>query len=92
MQPRVLIICENAAECDTIRVLVGTMGCHWAFASSIEKALLILGRERTSAAILELPREVSDFDRMHKNVSELLVRLPGRVIVLTDGIPVPTID
>jgi hypothetical protein len=91
MQPRVLIICERPEERDTLRVLVGTMGCQWVLASSIDEALAILSRERTSAALLELPGGVSDPDRMHKSVRELLVRFPGRVIALTDEIPSPWI-
>ena len=92
MQPRVLIICERAAERETIRVLVGTMGCQWALASSIEEALAMLNRERISAALLELPgAAVSDPDQMHKNVREFLVRFPGRVMALTDGMPTPAI-
>ncbi len=92
MQPRVLIICDRAAERETIRVLVGTMGCQWVLASSIEEALAILSRERISAALLELPRAVSDPDQVPKNVREfLLVRFPGRVMALTDGMPTPAI-
>src|SRR2546429_5316835 len=87
MQPRVLIICERAAERETIRVLVGTMGCQWVLASSIEEALAMLSRERISAALLELPGAVSDPDQIHKNVREFLVRFPGRVMALTDGMP-----
>ena len=89
MQPRVLIICERAAERDTIRVLVGTMGCQWVLASGIEEALTLLGRERTSAALLELPGAISDPAELERGVRELLVRFPGRVIVLTDGTPAP---
>ena len=89
MQPRVLIICERPAERDTIRVLVGTMGCQWVLASGIEEALTLLGRERTSAALLELPGAVSDPAKLEQGVRELLVRFPGRVIVLTDGAPGP---
>jgi len=92
MQPRVLIICERAAERETIRVLVGTMGCQWVLASSIEEALAMLNLERISAALLELPRAVSDPDQMHKNVREFLVWFPGRVMALTDGIPTPAIS
>jgi hypothetical protein len=84
MQPRVLIICERAAERDTIRVLVGTMGCQWLLASDIEEALAILGRERTSAALLELPGAISNPAKLDQGLRELLVRFPGRVIVLTD--------
>ena len=87
MQPKVLIICERAAERDTIRVLVGTMGCQWVLASNIDEALMILSRERTSAALLELPGSISDATRMHESVRELLVRFPGRVIALTEETP-----
>ena len=87
MQPRVLIICERAAERDTIRVLVGTMGCQWVLASGIQEALTLLGRERTSAALLELPGAISDPSKLEQGVREILVRFPGRVIVLTDGTP-----
>jgi len=89
MQPKVLIICERAAERDTIRVLVGTMGCQWILASGIQEALTLLGRERTSAALLELPGAISDPAKLEQGVRELLVRFPGRVIVLTDGAPGP---
>jgi hypothetical protein len=91
MQPRVLIICERAAERDTIRVLVGTMGCQWVLASGIDEALAIAGRERTSAALLELPGTISDASRVDQGVRELLVRFPGRVIALTDESPTPVI-
>ena len=92
MQPRVLIICERAAERDTIRVLVGTMGCQWALASGIDEALALAGRERTSAALLELPGTKSDAVRIDQGLRELLVRFPGRVIVLTDESPSPMIS
>ena len=89
MQPRVLIICERPTERDTIRVLVGTMGCQWVLASGIEEALTLLGRERTSAALLELPGTISDPTKLEQSVRELLVRFPGRVIVLTGREPTP---
>jgi len=92
MQPSVLIICERAAERETIRVLVGTMGCQWVLASSIEEALAMLSRQRISVALLELPGAVSDPDQMHKSVSEFLVRFPGRVMALTDGMPTHAIS
>jgi len=85
MQPKVLIICERATERDTIRVLVGTMGCQWVLASGIEEALTLLGKERTSAALLELPGAISDPAELERGLRELLVRFPGRVIALTDG-------
>ena len=92
MQPKVLIICERAAERDTIRVLVGTMGCQWVLASGIDEALALARRERTSAALLELPGPNSDAVRVEQGVRELLVRFPGRVIALTDESPTPIIS
>jgi hypothetical protein len=91
MQPKVLIICERAADRDTIRVLVGTMGCQWLLASGIDEALALAGRERTSAVLLELPGTNSDPVRVDQGVRELLVRFPGRVIALTDQSPTPLI-
>ena len=85
-------MCERAAERDTIRVLVGTMGCQWVLASGIEEALSLLGRERTSAVLLELPGTITDSVKLDQGIRELLVRLPGRVIVLADEKPTPVIS
>src|SRR6059058_4658055 len=92
MQPKVLIICERAAERDTIRVLVGTMGCLWVLASGLDEGLALAGRERTSAALLELPGTDADAVRVEQGVRELLVRFPGRVIALTGDSPPPMIS
>src|SRR5438874_11829966 len=89
MQPRVLIMCERAAERDTIRVLVGTTGCQWVLASGIEEAVSLLGRGRTSAVLLELPGTVTDSVKLDQGIRELLVRLPGRGVVLADDKPTP---
>jgi len=50
----------------------------------MEEALAKLGREQASAVLLELPGAKADPDQMHRNLRDLLVRFPGRVIVLTD--------
>ncbi len=92
MQPRVLIVCDRAAERDTIRVLVGTMGCQWVLASGIEEALALVSRKRTSAALLELPGTISDPVKLDQGLREFLVRFPGRVMVLTDESPTPMIS
>ena len=92
MQPKVLIICGRAAERDTIRILVGTMGCLWAVASGIDEGLALAGRERTSAALLELPGTNCDALKLEQWVRELLVRFPGRVIAVTDESPTPMVS
>lgn len=87
MPPRVLIICEGPADRDTMRVLVGTMGCQWMLVSTMEEALAKLGREQASAVLVELPGANPDPDQIHRNLRELVVRFPGRVIALTDETP-----
>jgi len=52
----------------------------------------MLSRERISAVLLELPGAVFDPDQIHKNVREFLVRFPGRVMALTDGMPTRAIS
>lgn len=89
MPPRVLIICEGPAERDTMRVLVGAMGWQWMLAATMEEALAKLGREQTSAVLVELPGANPDPDQLHRNLRELVVRFPGRVIALTDETPTP---
>jgi len=91
MQPRVLIICDRATERETIRVLVGTMGCQWVLASSVQEGLTVLGRERATAVLVELSETTSDFAQMQANLRELMVRFPGRVLVLTDETPSPEV-
>ena len=92
MRPKVLIICERAAERDTIRVLVGTMGCLWVLASRLDEGLALAGRERTSAALLELPGTNCDAVKLEQGVRELLVRFPGRVIAVADESPTPMVS
>lgn len=92
MQPRILIICERVVERETIRVLVGTMGCQWILASTMEEALAKLGREPVSAVVLELPGANPDPDQVRRNLRESLLRFPRRVIALTDEPPTPMVS
>jgi hypothetical protein len=81
---RVLIISRREEDRDTIRVLVGTMGCQWVLASDLKEALDILNKEETSAVILDSRCAINESGREDERLNEILLRLPGRVIVLAD--------
>lgn len=91
VKPRVLIISGRPNVRESACVLVGTMECLWVLASRIEDALASLEGEKISAAILDLPSAVSDPARMSQSFSELLSRLEGRLVVLTDESIAPEI-
>jgi CheY-like chemotaxis protein len=81
---KVLIICEEPSARDTIRVLLGSMGCQCVVASGVQQAIAVLEQENPDAAIVD-PRSsgfsaapiVSKLDKIH-------ARLGGRVVVLTE--------
>jgi len=81
---KVLIICEEPSARDTMRVLLGSMGCQCVVASSVQQAIAVLEQENPDAAIVD-PRSsgisaaavISGLDKIH-------ARLGGRVVVLTE--------
>src|SRR5215475_13563407 len=84
VKPRVLIISERPNVRESACVLVGTMECLWIVASRIEEALTNFEIEKTSAAVLDLPNGVSDPGKIDPHFFELLDRVQGRLVVLTD--------
>jgi hypothetical protein len=78
----VLIISGNAAGRETIPLLVGSMGCRWILAPTLEQALAALNRESTAAAILDSRLVIAGSEERNGILREILVRLPGRVILL----------
>lgn len=81
---KVLIICEECSARDTMRVLLGSMGCQCVVASGVQQAIAVLEAEDPDAAIVD-PRSsgfsaapiISGLDKIH-------ARLGGRVVVLTE--------
>lgn len=81
---KVLIICEESGTRDTMRVLLGSMGCQCVFAPGVQQAMTVLEQENPDAAILDprtagssAPSVTSGFDRIYAS-------LRGRILVL-DG-------
>jgi CheY-like chemotaxis protein len=80
---RVLIVCDDEVDRDTLRVFVGTMGYQWMVASNLDEAVEILNREPTAAAILDSRHLTLEAGQENRSLREVLMRLPGRIIVLT---------
>jgi CheY-like chemotaxis protein len=80
---KVLIICADPSARDTIRVLLGSMGCQCVVASGVQQAIAVLEQENPDAAIVD-PRS-SDFSAapILSGLDKICARLGGRVVVLT---------
>jgi hypothetical protein len=78
----VLIISGYAADRETIPLLVGSMGCRCILAPTLDEALATLNREPTAAAILDSRLVIAGSEDKNEILREILVRLPGRVILL----------
>ena len=63
-------------------LLLRSMGCRCTLAATLEEAVGILNRESTAAAILESRLAMVDSEEKNETLREILVRLPGRVILL----------
>ena len=83
-QRRILVIGADAWVRDTIRVLLGSMGCQCAMASNLPQALPMLEQENPGAAILDgQPSSPAALD--FSGIDELCLRLRDHVIILTRG-------
>jgi CheY-like chemotaxis protein len=80
---KVLIICEEPSARDTMRVLLGSMGCQCVVASGVQQAVAVLEQENPDAAIVD-PRS-SDFSPapIISGLDKIYARLGGRVVVLS---------
>jgi hypothetical protein len=83
-QRKILVIGADAWVRDTIRVLLGSMGCQCAMASNVPQALAMLEQENPGAAILDgQPRSPAAAD--FSGIDELCSRLLDHVVILTCG-------
>jgi len=89
---KVLILCEESSARDTMRVLLGSMGCQCVVASTVQRAIAVLEQENPDAAIVD-PRSFgfsaasifSGFDKLYRS-------LCGRVMVLSGNESEPEVE
>lgn len=80
-----LIVSDQEADREAIRLLLGSMGCRWILAATTEEAVAILNREPIAAAIMDARLAVWDSAKKNESFREILLRLPGRVILLSES-------
>ena len=79
----VVIVSDYEVDRETIPFLLGSMGCRWILTSTLEEAVGTLNRESIAAAIVDSRLIISDSEEEKNHaLREVLVRLPGRVILL----------
>jgi hypothetical protein len=78
----VLIISNYEGDRETIPLLLGSMGCRCTLAPTLDEAVGVLNRESAAAAILDSRLAMVDSEEKSRTLREILVRLPGRVILL----------
>lgn len=78
----VLIISDHEADREAIPLLLGSMGCRWILAPTLEEALATLNREPSAAGILDSRLAIAGSEEKNHVLREILTRLPGRIILL----------
>jgi len=81
---KVLIICEEPSARDTMRVLLGSMGCQCVVASSVQLAVAVLEQENPDAAIVDPRSSGLSAAPIISGLDKISARLGGRVVVLTE--------
>lgn len=82
LRQKVLIISANEFDRETMRLLLGSMGCGWMLASSVREGLKILSRETVAAAILDSAILRESALENSENWRDVVNFLPGRVLLL----------
>ena len=81
---KVLIMCEEPSARDTMRVLLGSMGCQCVVASSVQQAIAVLEQEEPDAAIVDPRSPGFSADPVTSGLDKIYARLGGRVVVLAE--------
>ena len=84
-RPKVLMIGAHHLVLDNVRVLLRTMECHFVAALSVKEGLKLLQREKPDAVVFDIERLVSSTPEIVAALHKVVLRLPGRVILLTRG-------
>ena len=81
---KVLIICQESSARDTMRVLLGSMGCQCVVAPSIQQAIAVLEQENPDAAIVDSRSSGFSAAPIISGLDKIYEKLGGRVVVLTE--------
>jgi CheY-like chemotaxis protein len=79
---KVLIISQESLARDTMRVLLGSMGCQCVIAASAQQAVAVLELENPDAAVVDLRKSGSSAAPI-SGLDKINEMLGGRVVVLT---------
>ncbi len=82
-QRKVLIIGEEIYARDTMRVLLGSMGCQCVLASSLQVGLAALEEENPDAAIMDLHQMRTSAAQVVSGLDKIGSSLRGRVLLIT---------
>ena len=80
---KVLIVCEESSARDTMRVLLGSMGCQCVVAPGVEQAIAVLEQEKPDAAILDPRAASSSTPSITSGFDKIYASLCGRILVLS---------
>jgi len=82
-QRKVLIIGEESYARDTMRVLLGSMGCQCVLTTSVQVALAALEEENPDAAIVDLHQTRSSTAQVVSGLDKIGLSLRGRLLLIT---------
>jgi CheY-like chemotaxis protein len=82
-QRKVLIIGEESHARDSMRVLLGSMGCQCVLASSVQLGLAALEEENPDAAIMDLHQMRTSAAQVVSGLDKIGSSLRGRVLLIT---------
>ena len=82
VRQKVLIISADESDRETMRLLLGSMGCGWVLTSSLAEGLKTLSRETVAAAVLDSAILSDSSLKKNESWQDVVNFLPGRVLVL----------
>jgi len=80
---KVLIIGEESSARDTMRVLLGSMGCQCVVASTVQQAIAVLEQEKPDAAVVDPQTTSASASSIASGFDKIYPSLRGRAIVLS---------
>lgn len=76
------VFSEESSTRDTMRVLLGSMGCQCVFAPRVQQAMTVLEQENPDAAILDPRTASSSTPSITSGFDKIYASLRGRILVI----------